>query len=364
MTPPIAAALAPDRRPEANPTSQVTEPSTAADEQSRRQTAVNGRFRSRRQPTGVDRLAIETAGRLASAEVVVPGSSSVLITNLWEQAVLPLRTRHDVLLSLANSGPALARHHVVAVHDTAHWDHPEWFGRAYRIKARALNRCWAATARHLLCPSATVAGNIERWLGRDAADITVVGNGHRWTTAPPEPGTDRSNVVLAVGTISTRKNLTALLAAWPLVRRERPELTLRIVGATGGHTFTGSEQLVDHPSIEYAGYVSDSELDRWFAEAACLVSPSRYEGFNIPILDALTAGTPVAASDIDVHRELFDGACAFADPDDPSALAAAVVRASTSLVDSAITDELRRRHSWTAVAERIEQAVGQVRDRD
>ncbi|MFW2335614.1 glycosyltransferase family 4 protein [Ilumatobacter sp.] len=293
--------------------------------------------------------------------LIEPTVRGVAVTNLWEQVVLPLRARHDVLVSLANSGPVIARRHVVAIHDTAHWDHPEWFSLPYRIKARSLNRSWARTASHLLCPSETVATNISRWLGRDAADITVVGNGHRWRGPMPEPAHERRPFVLAVGTISTRKNLGALLAAWPMVRRERPELTLRIIGADGGHNFAGSAHRVDDPSIEYLGYVSDAALDQLIVEATSFVSPSLYEGFNIPILDALTAGTPVAASDIDVHRELFDGACSFADPTDPTALAASVLDASAATVAPATRDELRRTHSWAMVAHRIESALEGVR---
>lgn len=321
---------------------------------------LNGRFATRAQPTGVDRLAIETTARTSVGAIIEPSMSGMAITNLWEQLVLPARAGDDTLVSLANSGPVVARRHVVAIHDTAHWDHPEWFSRPYRTKARLLNRAWARTASHLLCPSKTVAANITRWLGRDAADITVVGNGHRWQDPPPETTPERRPFVLAAGTISTRKNLAALLAAWPQVRRERPDLTLRIVGAGGGHHFSGSSDRGDDPSIEFLGYVSDETLDRLFVEATSFVSPSLYEGFNIPVLDALTAGTPVAASDIDVHRELFDGACSFADPADDGALAAAVLRASESTVATETRDELRRTHSWSAVVERIERAVDGV----
>ena len=324
-------------------------------------TSLNGRFTSRAQPTGVDRLAIEMAASMPPGAVIEPSATGVAMTNLWEQVVLPLRARGDILVSLANSGPAIARRHVVAIHDTAHWDHPEWFSAPYRLKARTLNRAWARTARRIVCPSQTVATNISQWLGLDADDIAIVGNGHRWGDSPPEPAPGRKPFVLAVGTISTRKNLSALLNAWPLVRRERPELTLKIIGADGGHHFAGSTGRIDDPSVDFCGYVTDATLDRWFTEATSFVSPSLYEGFNIPILDALTAGTPVAASDIDVHRELFDGACAFADPNDPADLATAVLRASSSTIEPATRNELRTSHSWPVVAQRISEAVEEVR---
>ena len=324
-------------------------------------TRLNGRFMSRAQPTGVDRLATEIPAIMPPDTVIEPSVNGVALTNMWEQVVLPLRARDDTLVSLANSGPAFARRHVVAVHDTAHWDHPEWFSAPYRLKARTLNRAWARSARRIVCPSQTVAANVSRWLGRDAADVTVVGNGHRWGDKPPAPHAERKPFVLAVGTISARKNLSTLLGAWPLVQRERPELTLRIVGAEGGHAFSGSADRPVDPSVEFCGYVTDTTLDQWFTEATSFVSPSFYEGFNIPILDALTAGTPGAASDIDVHRELFDGACTFADPTDPADLATAVLQASASSVEPATRDELRTSHSWPVVAERISEALEEVR---
>ncbi len=320
---------------------------------------VNGRFSSRSRPTGVDRLAAEFAASRPEG-VLRPKYSGVIGTNLWEQSVLPVRARTGVLLSLANSGPMVARRHVVAIHDMAHWDHPEWFSRAYVLKARTLNRSWARAARLILCPSRSVAGNIVRRLGRSEETVVVVGNGHRWSDLPAAAPPDREQFALVVGTLSTRKNLAALLAAWPAIRHRYPALRLRVVGATGGRLFADGVRPERIDGVDVLGYVDDSTLDHLYAHASVFIAPSLYEGFDIPVLDALTVGTPVVASDIDVHRELFADVAALVDPANTIDLADAVTDAIGRRVDEPTRRALLREHSWERVTARVDAALERI----
>jgi glycosyltransferase involved in cell wall biosynthesis len=147
-----------------------------------------------------------------------------------------------------------------------------------------------------------------------------------------------------VGTIEPRKNLARLIEAWALLR-DADGLGLTIAGGEGW----GDRPDLEDPRIRRLGYVPVGELGALYRGATALVYPSLYEGFGMPVIEAMACGTPVVAS---AHPSL-DEACGDAavrvDPLDPSAIAAGVREALTR------RDELRAlglrhaaRFSWAA----------------
>jgi len=177
-------------------------------------------------------------------------------------------------------------------------------------------------------------------LGVPDEKIRVVPNavGDEFTQEGPAEAGD---YVLAVGTLEPRKNLGRLVEAVRKTDRE-----LRVVGARG---WGGVE--VRGNGVRWLGEVDDAELARLYRGAACVAYPSLYEGFGIPILEAMACGTPVVTTRGTAMEEVADGAAVLVDARDAEEIAAGIERAATER-DTLVPRGLERARAfrWDAVA--------------
>jgi glycosyltransferase involved in cell wall biosynthesis len=325
---------------------------------------INARAAVRRETGGVERIARELSERLPALRperyrtVRPPRALAHRVGQAWEQAALPLLAHNArLILSPANLAPITSKRNIVHVHDAAPFREPAWFGRAYGAWHRYALRRITARARLVLVPSRFVGEELGNLLGVAPERVRVVAPGvdsrFRPDPGPPPPNLSRP-YVLAVSTAGARKNLGLLDRMAPQLAREG--LRLVVVGSIRGY-------LRQEPTmVARLGYVPEPDLPALYAGAAALAMPSLYEGFGLPCIEAMACGTPVVASDRAALPEACGGAALHADPEDPDAFAAALIRAISSERERLRAAGLERVKTltWERSANLVDAAVGEL----
>jgi glycosyltransferase involved in cell wall biosynthesis len=205
------------------------------------------------------------------------------------------------------------------IHDLVPLRHPDWVQGRTRRMHTAKYRNAARTCDLVFANSAFTARDVVELLGvpEDRVRVALPGVDDVFTSegAKAELGGD---YVLTVATLEPRKNLAALVEAHALLARYG--LLLAVVGAEGW----GEQPALDRPGIVRLGYVDDDELARLYRGAAAFAYPSRFEGFGLPVIEAMACGAPVVCSSHESMDEACGDAAVRADPEDPAAIAAAI----------------------------------------
>jgi glycosyltransferase involved in cell wall biosynthesis len=259
---------------------------------------------------------------------------------VWYPLVLPRRARASDLLHCPTfRGPARSKTPlVVTVHDLAVLRHPEAFNRWTRTYSRLAVPRVVRAADRVIAVSEFTKRELVELLHVDESRVRVVPN----AVAPPfAPDGERAagDYVLAVGTLEPRKNLPRLAGA-----ARRADVELRIAGARG---WGG----VEAAGATFLGFVPDEELARLYRGALCVVYPSLYEGFGIPVLEALACGAPVVTSRGSAMADLADGAAVLVDPRDEESIAEGIREAIARRDELARKGpDVARAYSWARSA--------------
>lgn len=220
---------------------------------------------------------------------------------------------------------------VVSVHDMAFLRFPSTVTSAVHRYTQLVPRSIARAAL-VVTFSPSIAQEIADQYGIADDRVRVIPHGvdPEWASAPPATDAELAaaglpgRYLLVVGTLEPRKNLALLIRAHRLARSRDPEAVpkLVLVGPPGwGARFgTGDDDAPDPAHVVLAGYLTDRLLRSVVARAVAVCTPSRYEGFGLPVLEALAAGRPVLASDIDAHTDVAGGFATLLDIDAPDAV--------------------------------------------
>lgn len=278
-----------------------------------------------------------------------------LLRILWEQSILPLAAmsrRVDVfhgplnVLPLGVRGPA-----VVTVHDLAFLRYPDQLPGMRRAYMIAATRFSVGAADRVIAVSDQTAADLVQWLAIPEDRIAVIPEApsrriERLTGTSLDDfrmraGLDRP-YVLAVGTLEPRKNLPFLLRAFAAAADQIPH-DLVLVGPEGWMTREFHQTLSElnlGDRVRLTGFVCDRDLGGWYSGADLFVFPSLYEGFGLPVVEAMTCGVPLLVSNASCLPGVVGDAGILVSPTDQRAWSDALV---TLLTDRSLTDRLRQR---------------------
>jgi glycosyltransferase involved in cell wall biosynthesis len=307
---------------------------------------VNGRFLSHR-VTGVERYAREVMSRGSQSTTVAAPGNPVrgLRGHLWEQSILPMRIGRDLLWSPCNTGPLAVAKQVVTIHDCAFYDQPEGFSRKFVAWYQWLVPRLARRIRRIITVSKFSSDRLIDYCRIPAEKVVVIPQGvdERFRPLPSDViARTRQELglppryVLYVGNLVPRKNLLRLLEAWKTVSPAHPGLSMLLVGATD-RVFRDAGLGPFPASVISAGYIADEHLPAVYGGAELFVFPSLYEGFGLPVLEAMACRVAVLASNVTSLPEVAGDAALLVDPYRVEALADGLRQL---LSDSALRDRL------------------------
>ena len=253
---------------------------------------------------------------------------------------------------------------VVTIHDLAFLRYPGAFPPRWRVLYRLGLRAAARHASAILVPSRSTARDVieATSISEERVHVTPLAPTTDLGTADPEPVLRRLGVrrpyALFVGTLEPRKNLVTLVRAYRRAARSGVEHALVLTGADGWGPDELERELAagDGGCIVRTGFVSTGDLDALYRGADAFVYPSLYEGFGLPVLEAMARGVPVVTSNASSLPEVARGAAIFVDPASVEELEAAITTVTTDRdLAARLSSDARERaaaFSWDETARR------------
>ena len=290
--------------------------------------------------TGVQRYVAELVALLGERVTKVSPCTPLQggAGHVWEQVKLPLLVKGRLLWSPANSGPIMLARQVVTVHDIAVLDHPQWFNARFVAWYRWMMPLLVRRAVHVIAVSEFTKRRLVEVTGVHESRVSVVPNGvdGRFNVRPREEvamlrrrlGIPSSSYVLSLSTLEPRKNLAGQLEAWSRCVSHLPgDVWLVISGSKGKeHVFGKLHSQNVPPRVHFTGYVKDEDLPALYSGAIAFLYPSFYEGFGLPVLEAMATGTVPIVSNSTAPREVAGDAGIMVDPHNHDSIASAIVR--------------------------------------
>jgi glycosyltransferase involved in cell wall biosynthesis len=297
-------------------------------------------------------------------------TSKIPMRILWEQIAAPVvmtRQRVDLIHGPVNVVPLASRRPVVVtIHDLAFLEYPEQYPRLQRRYLKAMTSASARRSTRVITVSNFTRTDVAARLGVDESKIVSIPNGVSEEFLPLQQTAELTRFredkrlpaefLLFIGTLQPRKNLVGLLRAYARLDGEN-RLPLYVVGGEGwmySDIFDEVNRLGISKEVHFPGYAASETLPLWYSAATAFIYPSFYEGFGLPVLEAMACGTPVITSNRTSLPEVVGDAGILVDPGDPDDMANAIRR---MLADTAFRETLARkgqtqaqRYTWQRTA--------------
>jgi glycosyltransferase involved in cell wall biosynthesis len=300
--------------------------------------------------------------------------SERLVTAAWQRFRLPVRAERivgkiDVFHGPDFVVPPSSAPRVVTIHDLSFVRYPELGEPALVAYLQSVVPRSIDASERVIAVSTSVAAELVDEFPHARDKIVAIPNGVRAPDVSVLPDRCRPGEpdVLIVGTIEPRKNHLTLLDAMRIVRSRHPNATLTVAGRVG---WRADDIVARLQQEEASGHVRlvlappDDVLDNLYRQTTVFAYPSMYEGFGLPVLEAMARGVPVVAGDIPALRESGGSAALFAAPNDADALAAQIIK----LIDDVDAREMATArgiahaggYSWRETAQRTQRVYQQA----
>jgi len=274
------------------------------------------------------REAVSRMGSRLEVEIVPVDPRRKAARFLFEQTRLARLASHvDVMHSFDYTFPYLApTKNIVTLHDLNYLNHPYTFSSSQRAIRRVAVPLSVRLADRVVTISEAAREEILSRFPVDSERVVVIHNGYAGLerSAPRESSeaeVRNGPYLLAVGTLKAHKNYPRLLEAFATLPFEG--LHLVIVGrddGMSGDLMRRAAALGVRERVTLCGFLPEADLRRYYRGATAFVAPSLYEGFGMPVLEAMAHGAPVACSNLAVFREIAAQAAVYFDPADPRSI--------------------------------------------
>lgn len=343
---------------------------------------INGRFLTR-PVTGVERYAYmicQTLAEMGHDFVIICPKAPVMPcydtsnlpvihygwgkSHIWEQCVLPfyfVGKRDFLLFSFTGLGSVLIRNKVMTIHDLSFLENPSWFSKGYYWWYKLMTPLAVRTSRHIITVSQFSKKEILRFypfIKEKDISVAYSATDEKFFHVHPHGPVAVKPFALTVSSLDPRKNFARLIEAFKDIK----DCSLYIVGSQNRVFAQKNSMTATDDTIHFLGRVSDEELVRLYNQATCFIFPSIYEGFGLPIIEAMKCGCPVLASDIPVFREVCGESAIYFNPyqaDDIKNAIEQFLKGNDTLRSTIIAKgyENSKRFSWENTAKSVIQLV-------
>lgn len=330
--------------------------------------AVNARAVHHRS-SGVGRYTREITCRLGDRVRLLKSGSAThgFQGHLWEQVIIPRQLERDeVLWSPANSGPLAVTRQVITIHDISPIDQPDGFNFSFRTWYRVLMPQLAKRSKAIITDSEFSRQRIIERFGISPEKVESIPCGVDKDHFYPRPADEIAAIrrrydlpatyLLSVGALEPRKNYARLFRAWEKARSDNKDVTLLVLGSSG-RPFQSLR--IEHipEGLMFLPRVRERDLPALYSGALAFIFPSMYEGFGLPVLEAMACGTPVIVSNAGALPEVVAGAGRLVDPANVAEITQAIIQfiAEPDLRENFLSAGLSRAEefSWDQASSRV-----------
>lgn len=302
----------------------------------------------------------------------LPEGTSSARRLVFEQGQLPSilrRQSYDVVHFPDYQRPlSYLPHSVLTVHDLVAFKYPETFpANVSRVK-QTLMRWSVPRADHIIVPSLATKMDLIDILKVPEERITVIWHGVQAPSDPVPTSPHPRPYFFFVGTLEPRKNLVNLIRGYGIFAEGRKDVPDLVIAGNPGWLYNPIYQAVARMRVQervvFLGYVQETQVWSWYQKAVALCFPTLYEGFGMPVLEAMAVGCPVLTADRGAVREISEGIARWVDPLDPDSIAEGlsyIVSHPDEMAIRAAAGKVRAGHlTWTKAAEATRQVYEQV----